>query len=273
MIRSTRRVRAFEQLAQKRLDQLVKIADGTTGAEVGSSDVDDDAKNPEVYSELLALVVHDLRNPLSALRSNLGYLASVCQDPDARDAVEDSAVSCDGLAQILDNMDVLIHVLNGSPPLPVAPLLLGRVLEEVTEQNQSFAKSYGVSLTLQASSKERGTRVSGHREMLSRALSNLVRNAIQHASDTPVEVTLRSARGRCGILVSDGGAPLNPDLRQSVFTARGQVASKQAPNSRYSRGLGLFCAHAAALASGASVDVTPGADGRGNVFELSVPLA
>ena len=55
----------------------------------------------ELVSALLGLFAHDLRNPLSALHSNVSFLASVVNagDTEAHEALEDVAASSDALAR------------------------------------------------------------------------------------------------------------------------------------------------------------------------------
>ncbi len=112
--------------------------------------------------------------------------------------------------------------------------------------------------------------VRSNREMLSKTLSNLVCNSIQHGGGGTIRVSLRVEKLDCLITVSDGGAPVVQELRESAFTAKGQVAAKGSGGGRYSRGLGLFVATIAAEAAGARISATE-EDGH-NVFELVVPL-
>ena len=65
--------------------------------------------DPELVGELLGLFAHDLRNPLSALQSNASYLESTPGiDQDSLEAIADLLVACDGLAHIIDNLDVFM---------------------------------------------------------------------------------------------------------------------------------------------------------------------
>src|SRR5688572_5992734 len=55
----------------------------------------------KLVSALLGLSVHDLRNPLSALQSNLGFLRSqVDLKPEVHEALDDVGVSCEALSRI-----------------------------------------------------------------------------------------------------------------------------------------------------------------------------
>lgn len=229
-----------------------------------------------LVGELLGLLAHDLRNPLSALHSNLGYLDSVLasRDEEAREAVEDGVVSCDGLSHVIDNVDLLGQVLRGQlrvqkSPSPAAALIAGAV-----ERCQPAARSHG--LTLELDSKARGLHaaVEVGRDLAARALTNLIRNSIQHAPPgSVVGVTAASDAERVRIHVRDSGTTLTDELREVAFTAEGQVASKARANSRYSRGMGLYCARLAATLCGGEISVVNDPSGSGNVFQLSLPRA
>ena len=110
----------------------------------------DDRPASELIPELLALVAHDLRNPLSALRSNLGFIGSVVErvDQDAREAVVDAMVSCDGLAQIIDNIEIVIFALNQTRAPELGAVLLSQAVSESINSCRSMAKSHGVELNL-----------------------------------------------------------------------------------------------------------------------------
>jgi signal transduction histidine kinase len=181
-----------------------------------------DRFEPDLVGGLLGLIVHDLRNPLSALHSNASFLQSVrdVTSPDAKEALEDA--------------------------------------------------SYSVRVEFTPSA-DADVRLATSREMLGRALGNLIKNGIQHAQDgVPVRISAHLEGPRLVLLVEDGGAPVAADFRDKAFTAEGQVSAKGAVGARYSRGIGLFAARLAAEAAGAQVRAVPPPSGSGNAFELSV---
>jgi sigma-B regulation protein RsbU (phosphoserine phosphatase) len=228
----------------------------------------------ELIGELLGLLAHDLRNPLSALHSNLGYLDTVlaAHDGEARDAVEDGVVSCDGLSHVIDNVDLLGQVLRGGfrvqrSASPVAALIAGAV-----ERCQSAARSHGLVLELDAKARQIHAVVDVGRDLATRALTNLIRNSIQHAPPSTTVAVSASIEGpRICVSVRDAGSPLVDDNRETAFTAEGQVAAKTRANSRYSRGMGLYCARLAAGLCGAEIRVVSSASGTGNIFQLFLP--
>ena len=214
----------------------------------------------ELVSALLGLFAHDLRNPLSALHSNVSFLGSVLgtSDNDAREALEDVAASSDALGHITDNLELFALALEGAKPRDAHEFPLREVLREAAQKSRRFAESYRVGLEVDADSagELRGV---ANRDMLLRALSNLVRNAIQHAGETG-KVTVRARREGSELIVSvsDSGTPLSAEVRQAAFTPEGQLSTKNVSGGRYSRGLGLYAARIATSIAGATVRCAEG---------------
>jgi len=225
--------------------------------------------NPELVSALLGVFAHDLRNPLSALHSNVSFLSSILatEDAEAREALDDVAASSDALGHITDNLELFALALDGARPRETLELMLRELLREVAQKTRRFAESYRVVLEIDAESAG-DVRVIAHREMLQRAISNLVRNGIQQAGEAgKVTVKARREGSQAIVSVTDTGAPINADLTTLALTAEGQFATKNQPGSRYSRGLGLYAAKIAADVAGATVTVKSGGSGA---FELGV---
>jgi signal transduction histidine kinase len=219
------------------------------------------------------LLAHDLRNPLSALHSNVGFLESVIEtaDDDVLEALRDARVSCDGLMYIIDNMDLIGRSLMAPANLPTARMGLMPVLHEVVSRHRALAKSHGVTLELEEAHPS--IRVIAHRDMLVRATGNLVRNGIQHGlPGGTVRIRVRlDADDACLICVEDSGVPLSPELADRAFDPEAQTDLKSATGGRYSRGLGLYAARLAAEAIGAEVRAGSGNAGGGSSLELRIP--
>lgn len=226
----------------------------------------------ETLSQLLGLLAHDLRNPLSALHSNLGFIGTCVGADNAEllDAVQDTVASCDGLAAMIDNLEVLSRGLQ-QRDLPRLPLLFEPVLAEAVARTQSMAESHGVRLSYTRTVSS--ARIVANPDMLGFALRNLIRNSIQHGgASTPIRVSLRVQGSTCEALIEDGGIAIAPELREVAFTAAGQVIAKSNAAARYGRGLGLLCAKIAADAAGVNVAAIDPPAGQGHAFVLAGPL-
>ena len=232
------------------------------------------AINRVTLGQLIGLLAHDLRNPLSALHSNVGFLDSVVEsaDDDVREALQDARVSCDGLMYIIDNLELLGRALSESPDIPTTPLELMPVLEDVIAQHHSLAVSHGVALRLEPTPT--AGCVLSNRDMLGRAAGNLVRNAIQHGlPGGSVDVLVRHEPRLWVVRVEDAGPPLCPELMERAFEPDAQVELKSATGGRYSRGLGLFAARLAADSIHATVRAAARLEGVGSALELELPEA
>jgi len=226
----------------------------------------------ELTGQLIALVAHDLRNPLSALHSNVSFVASSTDvgDPERQEALDDAGVSCEALAHIIDNLDIVSQFLLGRRQASRIRISAAGVVSEVIGRCERMARSHGVLLHVPREALSTEIYVRSNREMLTRSLSNLVCNSIQHGGGGTIRVSLVVDKLDCQIVVSDGGAPVVEDLRESAFSAQGQLAAKNSGGGRYSRGLGLYVATIAAEAAGARVSASE--ESGHNVFVMSVPL-
>lgn len=221
----------------------------------------------ELVSALLGLFAHDLRNPLSALHSNVSFLGSViaASDTEAHEALEDVAASSDALGHITDNLELFALALDGAGPREPLEFALRELLREAAQKCRRFAESYRVRLEVEVDSAG-DMRALANRDMLLRSLCNLIRNSVQHAGEAgKVQVNAFRDGAELVIGVTDSGVALGPEMAERAFTAEGQLSTKNVSGGRYSRGLGLYAARIAAEIAGARVGRSRTRNGR---FEL-----
>jgi K+-sensing histidine kinase KdpD len=233
-----------------------------------------DRLDSDLLGGLLGLIVHDLRNPLSALHSNASFLQTGrdATSEDAKEALEDVSASCEALGHIIDNVELLALALRGERRFEQNSFSVRDLIADSLSRSRSLAVSYGVRVEF-APTLAADVKLVTSREMLGRALGNLIKNGIQHAQDgMPVRISARAEASRVVLLVEDGGAPVTGEFQEKAFTAEGQVSAKGQVGARYSRGIGLYAARLAAEASKAEVRVVAPPSGSGNAFELSIPL-
>src|SRR5258706_16348432 len=199
-----------------------------------------EALDTELVSALLGLFAHDLRNPLSALHSNVSFLGSVVGvgDAEAHEALEDVAASSDALGHITDNLEPFALALAGAKPREPLEFPVRELLREASQKSRRFAESYRVNLDVDVESAT-GMKGFANRDMLQRALGNLIRNAIQHAGESG-EVTVRAWREASDLVlaVSDSGVALAREAGEQAFTAEGQLSTKNVAGEGYTRGFG-----------------------------------
>jgi signal transduction histidine kinase len=218
----------------------------------------------------MAILAHDMRNPLSALLTNIHFVQSVARGSklDVDEALSDSALSCLILGQVIGNLEVLGRVF-GSLRLPPTQLPTHEAAGQAIARSAPQAAIAGIAIS-RAGGIE--TTLFVDPVFFGRALDNLLANALQY-SPTKGKITLDLlAKGnRGGVAVNDSGPVVPPEFRERVLTEEGQASAKKRYEARYGRGLGLYCAAQAARIAGAEMTVTE-SEGRFRA-EVWGPLA
>lgn len=243
---------------------------------MGKWDIETD---PGVLGQMLALLAHDLRNPLSALHSNLGYLQTVTSrkanaDPDVAEAIGDGLISCEGLSHIIDNVNLFAQLLRGSAQAAPVPSGFSALVSEALQHGAGLARAHGVSVDLEVSSDASRARVNLSRDLLTRALSNLVRNCVQHSpTRSRVEVRLSADEARVFVRFSDNGPSLPVGEDKRTFGVVFQLAQKTGTEGRYNRWIGLYVTDIAADALGGRLSVETPESPFTSCLQLALPRA
>lgn len=231
----------------------------------------------ESRRELVAWIAHDLRTPLAGIMS----MAEALEDDLATDPgryhrqIREQVTR---LSAMVDDLFELSKIDSGTLRLSLQEITLYDVISDAVADLR--AVSEGREVRIDAIDEEDLTVLADPRQ-LSRAVSNLLVNAVQHSPDgTPITVeTSRVSEGAC-IAVVDSGSGIDDEDLARVFDAgwRGAaartppVATTAAESLRSSgAGLGLAIVRGIALAHGGTITAqnVPG----GCRFELTVPLA
>jgi signal transduction histidine kinase len=219
--------------------------------------------------ELMAILAHDMRNPLSALLTNIHFVQSIARGSalDIDEALTDSALSCSVLGQIIGNLEVLGRAFAGARP----PATAVGTREAAAQAVARVAQQALLAAIEPVMAPGPGATVLVEPLLFGRALDNLLANALQYApAKTKITVELATAGERACVRVIDVGPIVPPEFRERVLTEEGQGAAKKRYEARYGRGLGLYCAGQAAHLAGA--DLTLGEREGHAVAELWGPL-
>jgi signal transduction histidine kinase len=268
-VRPIERVRTVaEDIEASDLSRRIGLDDGPTEvvALAASFDamLDRLQRAAEVQRRLVEETSHALRTPLSVLVTNADV---VLADPRPtmeayRRGIERSRSAATRLQAAVD--DLLVDARGRARDLDRRPADLVGLARGVVEDLRALAAGRGVEVTLTAPpTAECPVDV----PTVTRALANLVDNAVRHAPPgTDVDVRVDAAGPAATITVTDHGPGIPPDQQHRVFERfwRGR------PNTP-GTGLGLPIAHQVALAHGGDLTVrSPTAAGDGAAFTLSL---
>lgn len=212
-------------------------------------------------AEVLSLLAHDLKNPLAAAVTNLGFVDGWVQDLDpgavptdevseVREAMLDARLACEALQRFVSNLEVLsrdlAHVAGGEP----APVDLHAIADEIVSRHVAAASARRVRLEVRGESAW----ALADRDPLLRAADNALANAIQHApAGTAVLVEIGTEGSSVVLSFVDQGVVVPQALCDQAVSLEGQPKLKGRPEGRYGRGLALYAAAVAARRAGGQV--------------------
>ncbi|MGN6104389.1 MAG: sensor histidine kinase [Kofleriaceae bacterium] len=222
---------------------------------------------------LAALVVHDLRSPLSAIQGYLELLREELEDlEDAGRTTAigyiDDATTLVGkalglVATILDVDELEDGILRAD----ATPVRIAELIERARAGNRAHFEVRQLRFDVDCD-PEMVVRLD--RELFARVIENLLDNAARYAPRGG-RCMLAVSRGPSGveIAVGNSGPAVPPSEREAIFGRYFQVEARRAA-ARANRGLGLYFCKLAAEAHGGTIHVEERGD-LGAVFVVRIP--
>jgi two-component system, sensor histidine kinase and response regulator len=204
--------------------------------------------------DLAALVVHDLRNPLSAIQGNLELLFEELENP--RDFVRDALNDCHKLAgRALFLVASLLDVEELSEGLlraEVQDVPIARVVGQCTPHHDATIRMRDLTLDLRVSDELRGLI---DPDLVSRLVENLLDNSVRYAPRGGLVVVAAAIEGgQLVVRVGNNGPPVPDAERERIFGRYYRLEARRA-GARANRGLGLYFCKLAAEAHGGSIEI------------------
>lgn len=216
--------------------------------------------------EMVAWVSHDLRTPLAGIRA----MAEALEDDVAPDPHEYHRRIIDGvdrLSRLVDDLLALSRLHAGPRALRLEVLELRDLVSDAISDVEPVARARGITV---AGDCDDAVTAYADGDGLSRALQNLVGNAVRYSRDGgSVRVTAAADGGTTRIRVSDtcGGIPVD-DLDR-VFEIGWRGSAARTPAAASGSGIGLAVVAGMAEALGGTAQVRNA--GEGCEFELALP--
>jgi signal transduction histidine kinase len=222
--------------------------------------------------DLLAMLAHELRRPLTAL---LGALATLKHRGPALSAPQHATLLAIAHGQAGQLQRLLDQVLAAArldhPHIATA--------QPAPVDAAALAREAGVAARLAHPDRPITIRLAGPLPVgadslaISRVLGNLLDNAAAHTPPgTPILLSASRDGPSVVLAVQDAGPGIPPSERERVFQPYARLDQRQARREA-GLGLGLYIARRLARASGGDLRATDPPGGRGARLELRLPLA
>ncbi|MBO9695168.1 MAG: histidine kinase [Sphingopyxis sp.] len=152
-------------------------------------------------------MAHDLRSPVSRMKARLEQGLGRTNDAEARLAIGAAIDEADALHRLLDTALEISRAEAGIGRDQFTDFLLSPLLDDMAEVYGPLAEDGGFAITVDAPAE---LRVRAHRDLLVRALSNLVDNALKYAAGgSAIRIAARdTGNGTISLAVADDGPGL-----------------------------------------------------------------
>jgi PAS domain S-box-containing protein len=209
------------------------------------------AADAALREQLIAVLGHDLRNPLFAIISGAELLLDKLRDDPATSIVGIMLNSGLRMSALIESvLDFARGQLGGGLPVcRAADRLIEPLLQQVIDETRTSAPDRTIEAAFNLASP-----ISCDPARIGQLFSNLLGNAITHGSVTaPVHVRAASEAGTFELSVVNSGEQISPAVIDRLFEpfVRGSVRW-----SREGLGLGLYIAREIAKAHGGTLNVT-----------------
>jgi two-component system, chemotaxis family, CheB/CheR fusion protein len=220
-------------------------------------------------NEFLALLAHELRNPLAPIRYALAATRKVgCSAEQRRHAAEVVDRQVTHMTRLLDDLLDISRITHGTLELKRQPTELHAVITMAVETARPVidAKQHHLSLLL----PEKAVHLDADPVRLAQVFANLIINAAKY-TDSGGHIELEAGEQPDGleVTVRDDGIGISAEMMPRLFTlfAQAQVASKQE-----GLGVGLSLVRGLVALHGGTVEARSFGLGQGSEFTVRLPL-
>jgi PAS domain S-box-containing protein len=222
--------------------------------------------------EFLAMLAHELRNPLAPISNAAQLLALAGANPArVRQSSEVIIRQVGHMTDLVDDLLDVSRVTRGLVELERERLDLGGVVAGAVEQARPLIEARGHAL--HTSMDAAGPRVDGDRTRLVQILSNLLNNAAKYTPQGGrIALTVSTEGLEARIEVRDNGIGIAPSMLPHVFDLFTQ-AERTPDRAQGGLGLGLALVRSLAQLHGGRVEAHSEGVGQGSAFTLILPLA
>ena len=257
----------------------VRGADGAVEKWVGTATDVEERRRAEASlregdrrkDEFIAMLAHELRNPLAPIRNAVKLLRDAGQaDPVrawSRDVIERQM---DQLTRLVDDLLDVSRITRGKIQLQIEPVDLWAVVAAAVETSRPRidAKRHRLELRLPS----RPVRLAGDSVRLTQVVSNLLNNAAKFQDEGGfISVRAGIEDGDAVIRVRDEGAGIAPEMIGEVFELFAQ-AERTMDRAEGGLGIGLSLVKNLVEMHGGRVGVKSAGRGRGSEFTVHMPV-
>lgn len=215
-------------------------------------------------AEIVSLVSHDLRAPLTVIGGYLEMLERPLEDPERHRAVDAAKTAANRMAALLGDLLDTTRAEQVFAPTVFRRVDLGTLADDIAE-SMRVGSGHGITIV-----KRQEAIALGDELRLRQAIENLIGNALKHTPEgTEITLTVDVAGNRTHVAVEDSGPGIPEHERAAIFERFARLDPDVGVGGV---GLGLYIVRVIAESHGGTVSVEDAPSG-GARFILEIPVA
>jgi signal transduction histidine kinase len=223
-------------------------------------------------NDFIAMLAHELRNPLAPIRNALEIMRLTANDPEA---VERSRAMLERqvgqMVRLIDDLLDVSRITTGKLRVQPEPISLGAVIEAAVEISRPALDKARVRFTPTVPPDV--IPIHGDRVRLAQVFSNLLNNAAKYTPEGgSVALTVTRAGDEVVVEVADSGVGIPLDVLPRVFDLFTQV-DRTLNRSQGGLGIGLALVHRLVQLHHGAVSARSDGPGKGAMFTVRLPVS
>ncbi|NKK81472.1 PAS domain-containing sensor histidine kinase [Rhizobium leguminosarum] len=260
------RVTMFQAAERRRYER--ELVEARTAADAAGATIKAklafEQQTAELREEFIAVLGHDLRNPLASISAAARILRKEKQTDRAIKVLDLMQGSVVRMSALIDNvLDFARGRLGGGITLERRSEHLEPLLRQVIEELRFSHLDRAIEVTIEFDGP-----INCDSGRIGQLVSNLLGNALTHgAPDEPVRLSAATVDGKLELWIANGGAPISSEAMTGLFQP---FFKGEAGTSQRGLGLGLHIASEIARAHGGTITVS--SDDKETRFTFVMPL-
>ena len=220
--------------------------------------------------EFVAMLAHELRNPLAPITSAAAMLSRFDADrATVRRTSEIIARQANHMTGLIDDLLDVARVTRGKVDLGTVEMDMKGVIADAIEQVRPLIQKHDHRLVLQFASGP--ANVVGDRKRLVQVMTNLISNAAKYTpAGGKIEVALAADDVHVTMSVRDNGIGMTPELIASAFDLFAQ-GTRGLDRSQGGLGIGLALVKSLVELHGGAVEADSAGPGQGSILRVTLP--
>ena len=233
--------------------------------------VDELAEADKRKDEFIAMLAHELRNPLAPILTGLSIVQRVASYPPMGErAIQTMERQLKLMTRLVDDLLQISRITRGKIEVRRRMEWLDEVMAQALELVSPLADSRGQHLSTDF---EKGVRIHCDAQRLVQAISNVVNNASKYTQQGGrITVAARRDGPQAHIRVEDTGIGIRSEMLERIFDVFTQDQSPTGTEMQSGLGIGLALARTVVALHGGRITAQSEGPGKGSCFDIVLPL-